>query len=55
MKTNAQYCREKVYEAEHGKCQKCGYDAHALFKQIRYLLKCRNIVSGKEMHEMSNG
>ena len=35
MKTNNDYCRDKVYEAEHGICQLCGFDAHSLFKQVR--------------------
>ena len=37
MKTNNDYCRDKVYEAEHGICQLCGFDAHSLFKQVRYI------------------
>ncbi|XP_041355176.1 DNA annealing helicase and endonuclease ZRANB3-like [Gigantopelta aegis] len=35
MKTNSGYCRDKVYEVEHGVCQLCGVDAHALYSHIR--------------------
>ncbi|XP_069116128.1 DNA annealing helicase and endonuclease ZRANB3-like isoform X2 [Argopecten irradians] len=35
MKTNSQYGRDKLFEAEHGKCQLCGFEAHSFFRQIR--------------------
>ncbi|XP_048735505.2 DNA annealing helicase and endonuclease ZRANB3-like [Ostrea edulis] len=35
IQTNSSYCRDQVYEAEHGICQMCNFDAHSLYKQIR--------------------
>ncbi|XP_061173835.1 DNA annealing helicase and endonuclease ZRANB3-like [Saccostrea echinata] len=35
IQTNSSYCRDQLYEAEHGICQLCSFDAHSLYKQIR--------------------
>ena len=40
IQTNSSYCRDQVYEAEHGVCQLCQFDAHALYKQIRWGIPC---------------
>ncbi|XP_060588845.1 DNA annealing helicase and endonuclease ZRANB3-like [Ruditapes philippinarum] len=34
-KTNNDYMRDRVFEAEHGVCQMCKFDAHSLFRKIR--------------------
>ncbi|XP_052770121.1 DNA annealing helicase and endonuclease ZRANB3-like [Mya arenaria] len=35
MLTNTEYIRDQVYEAEHGVCQMCKLDAHALYRHIK--------------------
>ncbi|XP_071080928.1 DNA annealing helicase and endonuclease ZRANB3-like [Haliotis cracherodii] len=35
MQTHSSYCRDKVYEVEHGICQICKYDAHSFYNQVK--------------------
>ncbi|XP_067682892.1 DNA annealing helicase and endonuclease ZRANB3-like [Haliotis asinina] len=35
MQTHSSYCRDKVYEVEHGICQICKYDAHSFYIQVK--------------------
>lgn len=35
MVSNTEYIRDRVFEAEHGICQMCNMDAHAVFGQVR--------------------
>ncbi|ESP02276.1 hypothetical protein LOTGIDRAFT_138707 [Lottia gigantea] len=34
-KTDSGYCRDKIYQIEHGVCQICQFDAHSFYKQIK--------------------
>ncbi|XP_050404598.1 DNA annealing helicase and endonuclease ZRANB3 [Patella vulgata] len=34
-KTDSGYCRDKIYQIEHGICQVCQFDAHSFYIQIR--------------------
>ncbi|CAL1546880.1 unnamed protein product [Lymnaea stagnalis] len=33
--TKAGYCRDQIYDIEHGICRLCHYDTHAIFTQIK--------------------
>ncbi|XP_059156186.1 DNA annealing helicase and endonuclease ZRANB3-like [Physella acuta] len=35
--TKGSYCRDKIYEIEHGVCKLCNFDAQALFTQVKFV------------------
>ncbi|KAL5009114.1 hypothetical protein ScPMuIL_014695 [Solemya velum] len=55
MKTNSEYCRNKLQELEHGVCQLCNFDAQNFYRLVRDcvdLKKRADIIAKSKFHKL---
>lgn len=55
MVSNNDYMRDQVFEAEHGICQLCKFDAHSFYRQIRDtkdLQKRAELITKSKFHSL---